>query len=226
MSRAPRRVRRPERPVSTQGSRARELAIRVGAIDDLFVPLDAHPVAERSLREEVRLKLLDEWEGIRDGQSPTLCVQAPASERPYTDVDAVGAAVRADLSAHTRRLHYVNPLAHRERIAVWAGILIFLGTIIVSTLLDRISSYVLVVGISQGIVVIGWVALWDPAQRVFLDIIPHHFARKRYAELAEVELRFAWQEATEPIGEASSIAGHSNSDQRALVPGEKPVRRG
>ncbi len=188
------------------------------------MPLDARPVAERPLREEVRLKLLDEWEQIRDGRSPTLCVQAPASERLGADVDAVGAAVRADLSAHTRRLHYVNPLAHRERIAVWAGILIFLGTIVVSTLLDRISSALLVVGISQGIVVIGWVALWDPAQRVFLDIIPHHFARKRYAELAEIELRFAWQGATEPVRGTASIAGHSNSDQRPLLPGEKPPR--
>lgn len=181
-------------------------------------------MAERPLREEVRLKLLDEWEQIRHGRSPTLCVQAPASERG-TDVDAVGAAVRADLNAHTRRLHCVNPLAHRERIAVWAGILIFLGTIVVSTLLDRINSYVLVVGISQGIVVIGWVALWDPAQRLFLDIIPHHFARKRYAELAEIELRFAWQGATNPIGETASIARHSDSDQRPLLSGENPALR-
>ncbi len=196
------------------------------AIDDLFVPLDAGPVAERPLREEVRLKLLDEWEQIRDGRSPILCVQAPASERPGTDAEAVGAAFRADLKAHTRRLRYVNPLTHRERIAVWARILIFLGTIVVSTLLDRISSNVLVVGISQGIVVIGWVALWDPAQRLFFDIIPHHFARKRYAELAEIALRFAWQEAARPIGEAAaSIADHGNSDPQPLLSGENPALR-
>ncbi|HZO77903.1 MAG TPA: hypothetical protein VFB39_07660 [Solirubrobacteraceae bacterium] len=206
-------------------SPAPELAIRVRAIEDLFVSLDARPLAERPLREEVRLKLLDEWEPIRDGRSPTLCVHAPASERAGTDVDAVGAAVRADLRAHTRRLHYVNPLAHRERIAVWAGILIFLGTIVVSTLLDRISTYVLIVGISQGIVVIGWVALWDPAQRLFLDIIPHHFARKRYAELAEIQLRFAWRAATKPIGEAGSTADRGNSDQRPPLSGDKSALR-
>ena len=44
-------------------------------------------------------------------------------------------------------------------------------------------------------VVIGWVALWDPAQRVAGDIVPHYFLRKRYAEIAEVELRFAWYDA-------------------------------
>jgi hypothetical protein len=84
---------------------------------------------------------------------------------------------------------------------------------------------VLIVGISQGIVVIGWVALWDPAQRLFLDIIPHHFARKRYAELAQIEVRFAWQGATQPSGETASIAGHGNSDSQALSSGEKSALR-
>jgi hypothetical protein len=103
--------------------------------------------------------------------------------------------VRADLRAHTRRLHYANPLNRRERIAVWAGVLIFLITIAVSTLFDKEFTGVLIAGISQGIVVIGWVALWDPAQRVAGDIVPHYFLRKRYAEIAEVELRFAWHDA-------------------------------
>lgn len=173
---------------------APELAIRVAAIDDLFVALDAGPVAERRLREDVRLKLLDDWEQVRQARPSILHVHAPATERPAIDERAVGVAVRADLRAHARRLHYANPLARRERIAVWAGVLIFLLTIAVSTSLDRVSSDVLVAGISQGIVVIGWVALWDPAQRVAGDIVPHQFARKRYAELADIELRFAWHD--------------------------------
>lgn len=193
--------------MSTAASAGGELAIRLTSVEDLFAPLDARPVAERSLREDVRLHLLDEWERVRKGRPSTLTVYAPASERGTTDERAVSVAVRANLRAHTRRLHYANPLTHRERIAVWSGVLIFLLTIAISTLLDRISSDVLVVGISQGIVVIGWVALWDPAQRVAGEIIPHHFARTRYAELAEIELRFAWQGTPEPTPEGSLVAG-------------------
>jgi hypothetical protein len=48
-------------------------------------------------------------------------------------------------------------------------------------------------------VVIGWVALWDPAQRVAGDIVPHYFVRKRYAELAEIELRFVWHNGLGPV---------------------------
>ena len=133
----------------------------------------------------------------------TLHIHAPASERVATDEQAVGVAVRADLRAHTRRLHHANPLNRRERIAVWAGMVIFLMTIAVSTALDKASTAVLVAGISQAIVVVGWVALWDPAQRVAGDIVPHYFLRKRYAELAEIELRFVWHE---PPGD---VSGHS-----------------
>ncbi len=198
--------------MSAKAPSTAEFAIRLDRVDALFTVLDARPVAERSLNEDVRLHLLDQWEHVRKARPSTLTVYAPATDRPQTDEQAVSVAVRADLHAHTRRLHYANPLTHRERIAVWAGVLIFLATIAASTLLDRVSSDVLVVGISQGIVVIGWVALWDPAQRVAGDIIPHHFARKRYAELADIRLRFAWQDTPQPSPpDASPVKSLGNS---------------
>jgi hypothetical protein len=181
--------------MSASGAEPRPFAIRIPAIDDLFVAFDARPVAERPLRDEVRLWLLDEWERVREARPSTLHVHAPASERVATDEHAVGIAVRADLLAHTRRLHHANPLNRRERITVWAGVVIFLITIAVSTALDKASTAELIAGISQAIVVVGWVALWDPAQRVAGDIVPHYFLRKRYAELVEIELRFIWHDA-------------------------------
>jgi hypothetical protein len=43
------------------------------------------------------------------------------------------------------------------------GIGVLFGSIIVSTALDRTSENVLIEGVSQGILVLGWVALWRPA---------------------------------------------------------------
>jgi hypothetical protein len=188
--------------MSSPAPERREYAIRIAAIDDLFAAFDARSVAERPLRDEVRLWLLDEWERVRQMRPSTLHVHAPATEQAATDEQAVGVAVRADLLAHTHRLHHANPLNRRERIAVWAGVVIFLITIAVSTVLDKASTAILVAGISQAIVVIGWVALWDPAQRVAGDIVPHYFLRKRYAEIAEIELRFVWHDppGTPPVG--------------------------
>ncbi len=173
-------------------------AIRLASIDDLFVPLDARPLAERSLNEDVRLHLLDEWERIRATPPATLDVHAPASERSQTNEHAVTTAVHADLRSHTRGLRQAEPLSHRDKVAAWIGVIVFLLSIAVSTTLDQLSSDVIIAGISQGIVVVGWVALWVPAQRVAVDILPHHFARKRYAEFADIELRYVWTGAVRP----------------------------
>ena len=118
------------------------------------------------------------------------------AERPGTDERAVEAAVRADMRTNTRPLRHANPLNRHDRIAIWGGTLIFVITVVISTVLDEGGPGVLVAGISQAIVVIGWVALWDPAARVVGESVPHRFTRKRYAELTEVDVEFRWQGET------------------------------
>ena len=173
---------------------SRELAVRVGTVDELFSAWQAVSVQSRSLNDGVRAFLLDEWERVRTLNPSTLTVYAPAHEREATDVEAVGEALRADLRRYSQTLRRARPLTRTEKIAAWLGLAVFLVSIAISTSLDRISSAVLVAGVSQGIVVLGWVALWAPAQTAALDILPHHFARKRYAELAGLEVRFVWED--------------------------------
>jgi hypothetical protein len=191
----------------------------VGSVDELFAPLDARPVAERQLNEDVRLHLVDAWERVRQARPATLTIYAPATERAGTDEQAVTAAVQANLRAYTRRLRKADPLSRRDRLAAWVGITIFVLTIIVSTTLDRLTSDVLIAGISQGIVVVGWVALWDPAQRVAGDIVPHHFERKRYAEFAEIEVRFGWQPTpqTAPSPRIDEPINSGQGDHREVI---------
>ncbi len=47
-------------------------------------------------------------------------------------------------------------------------------------------------GISQGIILVGWVALWRPAERFMVEVVPHVFNRRRFAELKDIEVRFVW----------------------------------
>jgi hypothetical protein len=46
-------------------------------------------------------------------------------------------------------------------------------------------------GVSQGILVVGWVALWRPAER-FVEVVPHIFNKRRISEFADIDVRFAW----------------------------------
>ncbi len=193
-----------ERTGSTQPA---EFAIRVAAVDDLFAPYDARPVAERPLAEDVRFHLLDAWEHVRATRPAVLHCYAPASEREQVDEQAVTAAVRRDMRAYTHGLRRAAPLSRRDRIAALVGISIFLLTIVVSTSLEQLTDDVFVAGLSQGLVVIGWVALWVPAQRVVVDLVPHYFERSRYAELADIEVRFIWGGAPDERWRSSEMFG-------------------
>jgi hypothetical protein len=169
-----------------------EFAIRVGSIEELFWPHDARPVAERPLSGDVRWDLLDEWERVRHAAPASLDIYAPESERAGTDEDAVRTAIRTSLRSASGPLRRVDPLSRQEKVAARIGIAFLLACVLVSTAIDRVSEAVLVEGFAQGILVVGWVAIWRPAERFVVEVVPHVFNRRRFAEFADIDVHFAW----------------------------------
>jgi hypothetical protein len=179
------------RSASPRDRRA-EFAIRLSSIDSLFWEFDARPVAERALHADVRWTLLDEWERVRHSEPSALNIYAPESDRERTDEDAVRTAIRTSLRSASGPLRRVDPLSRQEKVAARIGIGFLFVSIMVSTVLDRASDEVLVEGLSQGILVVGWVALWRPAERFVVAVVPHVFNRRRFAEFADIDVRFVW----------------------------------
>jgi len=167
-------------------------AIRLDSINDLFWPFDARPVADRTLSEDARWHLLDEWDRLRDARPSSLTIYAPASDRPDTDESAVRTAIHRSLEKAAGPLRRVDPLSRQEMVAIRIGILFLFLSIVVSTAIDRVSDDVITEGISQGILVIGWVALWRPAERFIVEVVPHFFNKRRIGEFAGIDVRFAW----------------------------------
>lgn len=174
-------------------ARGHPFAIRITSLDDLFEPFDARPVADRPLNYDVRVKLLDEWERTRATEPAFLTIHAPEEERERTDERAVAAAIGNDLDAASGSLSDVDPLSRSETIAAAIGITVLFICIVASTWLDQQSDNVFLQAISQAILLLGWVALWDPAARLVTETMPHFFNRRRFAEFADIEVRFSWQ---------------------------------
>ena len=86
----------------------------------------------------------------------------------------------------------VDPLSRQQKVAARIGVAFLFASIIVSTAIDRASEDIIAEGISQGILVVGWVAVWAPAARFIVDVVPHVFNRRRFAEFADIDVRFAW----------------------------------
>jgi hypothetical protein len=170
------------------------IEIAVPSINALFAEFHAEPISERPLSENARWYLLDLCESVADPGPEMLIIRVPASERSRTDEQAVKTALRADFLAHTGSYLKAARLSHRERLSAFIGIAILLLSIAISTTLERLTGNVIVAGIAQGIVVLGWVALWAPAQRFAIDLIPHRFERRSYARLAQLEIRVEYEE--------------------------------
>jgi hypothetical protein len=170
----------------------KQFAIRLDSISDLFWPFDARPVADRTLSADARWYLLDEWDRLRDDRPSSLTIYAPASERPETDETAVRAAIHRSLEKAAGPLRRVDPLSRQEMVALRIGIVFLFLSIVVSTAIERSTDDVFMAGISQGILVVGWVALWRPAERFIVEIVPHFFNKRRISEFADIDVRFAW----------------------------------
>ena len=170
----------------------REFAIRLTSIDELFWQFDAAPVAERKVTSDVRFAMLDEWERVRDSDPDTLVVYAPATDRARTDEGAVAAAIRGSLRSASGPLRRVDPLSRQQKVAGAIGIVFLIASIIVSTAIDRASDDLIAESLSQAVLVVGWVALWGPAARIIVEVVPHVFNKRRYAEFADIAVRFVW----------------------------------
>jgi hypothetical protein len=188
-----RAARKRAKAKARQRASRREFAIRLTSIDQLFWDFDARPIAEREISADARWAMLDEWDRVRELEPSTLVIYAPASDRgPATDEDAISRAIHSSLDSASGPLKRVDPLSRQEKISLRLGLVFWFASILVSTGIDRSSQDVLAEGISQGIVVVGWVALWPPAARFMTEVVPHFFNRRRFAEFADIAVRFVW----------------------------------
>ena len=187
-----RAARRRRKAKAKETASRHEFAIRLTSIDQLFWEFDARPIAEREISADARWAMLDEWDRVRELEPSTLVIYAPASDRAATDEDAISSAIHSGLDSASGPLKRVDPLSRQEKISLRLGLVFWFASILFSTGIDRSSQDVLAEGISQGIVVVGWVALWPPAARFMTEVVPHFFNRRRFAEFADIAVRFVW----------------------------------
>jgi hypothetical protein len=169
-----------------------EFAIRVPSIDDLLDPYSPQPLDRRPLREEVRERILRAWIDTRHERPQRLTVELPSSESNRALAAVLESTIRHDLSQTSEasgRLHIFTRSERREAAVAFCFLVICLFA---SSLVDKLTANDAVfVGISQGLVVLGWVAMWQPAQQVF-QAMSRRLSHGRYRELSQVPIEIAF----------------------------------
>ena len=167
-------------------------AIRVPSVDDLLDPYSTEPLERCPLRDEIRERILLAWIDTRDERPSHLSVEMPVQDRERAPAEKLQRAIRNDFVETFRsstRFHVFTRGQRREaEVAFVFLILCLLG----SSLIDSVTrNDALFSGISQGLLVLGWVAMWQPAQQVF-QAISQWLSRSRYRELSQVPIEIEW----------------------------------
>jgi hypothetical protein len=170
-----------------------QFAIRAPSVADLFDPFSTEALEDRPLREEVRERILRVWIDTRDERPEYLTVELPEGERRDEITPLVQAAVRNDLrAAYEASSKFLIFPARSERREAYVAFGFLVVCLVASSLFDKwTDNETVFVGISQGLVVLGWVAMWQPAQQLF-QAISLWLSRNRYRELAEVPIEVSW----------------------------------
>jgi hypothetical protein len=169
-----------------------KFGIRVASVDDLLDPLSVEPLEERPLRDEIRERILYAWIDTREERPGHLVVQMPADQRRPELDRSLPAAIRNDLEQTYEESGRLRTFTRSERHEAWIGIGFLTVCLTLAGILDDISGDEgLLDGIAQGIIVLGWVALWRPAQR-YVEAVSRRLNRSRYRELSRVAIELDW----------------------------------
>jgi hypothetical protein len=167
-------------------------AIRVPSIEDLFDPFSAEPLDQRPLREEVRERILRAWIDTREERPEHLTVQLPEVERREGLGERLQSAIRHDLGEAYEASKHLFIFSRGERREALLAFSFLVACLVASSLIDQATeNHTVFVGISQGLVVLGWVAMWQPAQQMF-HAVSLWLSKARYEELAQVPIEVTW----------------------------------
>lgn len=167
-------------------------AVRAPAIDYLLDPYSAEPLERRPLTDEIRERILDAWIDTREERPEKLIVEVPAELRRDGLAKQLEAAIRADLRETSAESAKLTIYSHSELRQAQIAFVFLVGCLFASNLVDRYTGDEgLADSISQGLVVLGWVAMWGPADRFFRAIV-RRLNHRRYRELAEVPIEVTW----------------------------------
>jgi hypothetical protein len=169
-----------------------QFGIRIASVDDLLDPYSVEPLERRPLRDEIRDRILSAWIDTREERPSHLVVQMPADQR-RPDLDRrLSTAIRNDLEATYAATGRLRAFTRSERHEAWIGIGFLAVCLTLSGVLEHFADEQGILdGIAQGIVVLGWVALWRPAQR-YVEEVSRRLNRARYRELSQVPIDFEW----------------------------------
>ncbi|MDO5845815.1 MAG: hypothetical protein Q4Q04_02710 [Methanocorpusculum sp.] len=150
------------------------IELRMMTLSDIYNPIDPSPLEEKSLKPDTIQYILQALDSAADWKRKSVSIHIFMSEPFYTN-EQIKSGIESAIPAYFRERFGVEEYKYRVRTKqgrryLLYGTLFLTSCIIISTFMTSIfRANDVVYAIGQSIVVIGWVALWKPAEFYLFD---------------------------------------------------------
>ena len=177
------------------------IEIRIRSLAQLFDALDPAPLPERALERNAESYLLGRAGRHRPAELVRLLVHSPESLRAHA------AAATDAIHEHFRRAHAQGERTFRRRmriggVALAAASGVLAASFGLRSLLGSLEGRALVQGLGEGLLILGWVAMWRPVEVLLFEHWESHLDHAMLDRLASIPIEFVFQ----PDGLASMEA--------------------
>ena len=167
------------------------LELRLRDLSQLFDSLDPSPFLEKDIDPKAEEYILDSVAELPPQASYSLLIhldRAPASSDPDHDV---GDAIREHFARQTKRLRRkLRRLIRRGVLSIAIGVAFLAAAFAVTQLIRRLLGETGVLSLlEQGLLIVGWVAMWRPLEIFLYDWWPILGKRRLYDRLSRMEVR-------------------------------------
>lgn len=166
-----------------------EVDIRLRTLDELFNSLDPSPLVDRDIDDAIEDFIVDSVpEAPRDADI-SLVLHLPAGQLSGIDPAAVEQSITNYFSfleaRQTRQLRHFLKESRRDALV---GLLFLIACIAGSQLVRALGTTMGTALISEGLIIIGWVANWRPVAAFLYDWRPMREKARIYARLSNLRL--------------------------------------
>jgi hypothetical protein len=182
---------------------AHRLEVRLSTLRQLFNSLDPSPFHEKDLDQEAEDYIVG-WANEYPPQSDfELIIRLPAQQVEAAERSDVGRAIHNYFAYRAkeaqRRLRF---LLREGRWALAIGLVFLFACMALRQLLTIMTGGVADRILQEGLLILGWVAMWRPLQIILYDWWPIRRYARLYSNLATMPVKLV--ASTEPEWEASS----------------------
>ena len=167
------------------------IGLRIRSLAQLFDVLDPAPLQERALERHAETYIVASAGTYRPTEPMRLFVHLPESLRVHT-TEATDA-----LHEHFRRTHAQGERNFRRRLRIGGftlavALAVLAGNVVLRSLLRDVEGRMLVEGLEEGLLILGWVMMWRPIDILLFEHWESHLDHARLKRLASIPIEFVF----------------------------------